>query len=190
MYRCVILLLLLVVPLLACSNSKLDEVKTAVRDGYPPTVLELRAGCLALKGVDYRYGKLDEELPLATLEAGAYQDIRYEGDVENVRFNCERYWSNQSDDVVLRHFTDVARASIIASCREWLRISPPASWKAFRNAMRFEPYAEYALRFPPGERARLRKLGIGHTRTDQVYRAFDKNEARIATFCEAAAELR
>ena len=71
----------------AGSNSKLDEVKTALRDGYTPTGLELRAGCLALKGVDYRYGKLDEELPLATLEAGAYQDIRYEGDVETIRFN-------------------------------------------------------------------------------------------------------
>ena len=44
-----------------------------------------------LKGVDYRYGKLDEELPLATLEAGAYQDIRYEGDVQTIRNNCEWY---------------------------------------------------------------------------------------------------
>ena len=179
--------LLLVVPLLlACSNSRLDEVKTAVHDGSRPTVLELRAGCLALKAVGYKYGKLDESLPLGTLEAGAYQDIRYDGDILTIRNNCEWYWSNQSGDVVAKHFNDAARLDIIASCREWQGMSPRPSWSAFRNAMR----AEYADRFPPGEKARLRKLGVSFSRTSEVYIAFDKDESRIAGFCEAAAKLR
>lgn len=181
-----------IVFLLACEPSYLDEVKQSVYDEsntfqpfiFQPSVVDERSACAALKAVDYDYDSLDEQLPLRTLKTAAVQDIAYGGD--SLRNNCEWNWADQSGDIVARHFSDMARVDIIATCKEWLSMSPPPSWSAFRNGLR----AEYADRFPPGERARLRKLGVTFTRTDQVYRAFDKSESMIAQFCGQAVSLK
>ena len=183
--------LLLIVTIVACGTSHLDEVRASVdidSTSISASVVlasVLRDACLTLKAVDYRYSALDEQLPLSTLRKAAYQDLRVDGDVENARFNCERYWLYPADDVVRMHFNDFMYQKIINTCATWLAMSPPPSWSAFRNAFR----AENRDSWPTREKARLRKLGVTFGSTNDIYYEFDKSESRIAGFCNEAVQL-
>ena len=178
-----IFLVALPVFILACEPSYLDGVQDSVRADYKPNVIKRREACAILKAVDYKYGALDEQIPRQELRPAAWMDLN-QG--ENLRFNCERYWAHPADDVVRTHFDDAAYQFLINSCVVWLSMEPePPSWEAFMTALR----PEYADEWPAGERARLRKQGVGFSQTSAIYFKFDKSEPRIASFCVEAQGL-
>ena len=148
--------------------------------------MEIRAACRALAGVDYEYSGLNIELPLRTLQTASVRALKYDDNSDTLQFNCERYWLGTHNDIVSKFFNDWSRSRIIASCDHWLKIPPdPPTWEAFRESL----HADHANKWPAGEKARLRKLGVTFGETNDIYYAFDKNESRIRTFCNEAIQL-
>ena len=149
--------------------------------------MEIRAACKALAGVDYEYSGLNIELPLRTLQTASVRALKYDDNSDTLQFNCERYWLGTHNDIVSKYFNDWSRSRIIASCNHWLKIPPdPPTWEAFRESL----HADHANKWPAGEKARLRKLGVTFGEANDIYYAFDKNESRIADFCEETKRLR
>ena len=195
--KLLITVLPLALVLLACEVSRLDEIRNVQVDsfnnsgpfrsyGISPSVLEIRAACKALAGVDYEYSGLNIELPLRTLQTASVRALRYDDNSDTLQFNCERYWLGTHNDIVSKYFNDISRSWIIASCDEWLKIPPaPPTWGAFRESLRFE----HANKWPDGEKARLRKLGVTFGQANDIYYAFNKSESRIRTFCNEAIQL-
>ena len=190
--KLLIAVLPLALVLLACEVSRLDEIRNAQVDsfnssrsyGIEPSVLQIRAACRALADADYEYSRLNIELPLRTLQTASVRALKYDDNSDDLQFNCERYWLGTHNDIVSKYFNDISRPRIIATCEVWLKIPPaPPTWAAFRESL----HADHADRWPVGEKARLRKLGVTFGDANDIYYAFDKSESRIRTFCSKAA---
>ena len=173
-----------VVATLSCESEPppLEEAKHLASGMDGLTAIQKRKACENLSKVEFDYDSLDESLPIVQLKAAAFLDSAWDKDV--LEFHCDRYWKRPISDIVTRHFSDIARPSIIRSCREWLDYSTYDSWKTFRDSLRAD-----STELSSKERSRLILSGVNFNYTTEIYFEFDKNESKIRRFCESAYDL-
>lgn len=174
----------LVVATLSCESepAPLEEAKQLASGMNGLTAMQKRKACENLRKVEFDYQSLSESLPIAQLKAAAFLDSAWDKDV--LEFHCDRYWKRPISDIVTRHFSDIARPSIIRSCREWLDYFPYDSWKTFRDSLRVD-----STELSPKERSRLIQSGVNFTYATEIYFEFSKNDQKIRHFCESAQDL-
>ena len=169
----------------SCKTAVLEVAKEEAReDSYKATIPEKRAGCLALKLVNYDYNNLDEALPSRTLRAAADQFLLFESQ-DSLQRHCEVAYARPATDILSKNFADDDRQGIINACKLWMQsIDPPITWREFRLVLTpWEPAYKY---LSSETRQQVKEFGITRARLSRVYDRFGRSETEISIFCDAA----